>query len=133
MSGKASLYMDYLAQEGYRPTIDSDGDVTFKHEGGSYYIDITEDDETYFRIGYPGFWSIESVEELARAISTANDITATTKVAKVYVRSDGKNTNASIEMFVDPPENFRSTFTRSMYALQASVARFRKSMQETAS
>lgn len=31
-------YMNYLTEEGYRPEVDSDGDVKFKREGRTYYI-----------------------------------------------------------------------------------------------
>jgi predicted aspartyl protease len=123
MSGPAKLYSDYLVREGYRPTIDSDGDVVFKHEGGMYYIDIDTSDTSYFRLVYPAFWSIESAEELARAVLAANEATWKTKVAKVYV-IDAKNTSAAVEMFFERPEQFAPVFRRAMSALQASVRNF---------
>ena len=126
MSGPAKLYMDYLIEEGYRPTIDSDGDVIFKHEGRAYFIDIDTSDEQFFRIVYPNFWSIESAEELARVLYAANYATRMTKVAKVYLRSDGKDTIASIEMFFEQPEHFRSVFRRAMSALQTSITNFKE-------
>ena len=69
MSGPAELYMDFLSGEGYRPTIDNDGDVVFKVEGGLYYIDVDADDAVYFRVVYPNFWSIENPDEIRRRTS----------------------------------------------------------------
>lgn len=128
---KAQLYMDYLTAEGYRPSIDQDGDVVFKSEGRTYYIEVDEKDEEYFRLVFPNFWNIESEEELARAFYAANHATMATKVAKVYVRSDGKDTIAAIEMFVSPPENFKLVFNRAMSALRTGVNDFVATMRES--
>jgi len=129
---RAKLYMDYLTAEGYRPYVDEDGDVIFKSEGLTYIIIIDANDEEYFRLVLPNFWGIESGEELVRALYAANHATQTTKVAKVYVRSDGKNTWAAIEMFIRPPENFKLVFSRAMSALKTAVDDFVSTMRETA-
>jgi len=124
MSGSAQLYMDYLAQEGYRPWIDADGDVIFKDEGGTYYIDVDVSDTEYFRLVYPQFWPIEDAAELARVHISANYATRRTKVAKVYIVEGDKNTSASIEMFFVEPEQFVAVFRRAMSALKAGVRNF---------
>lgn len=129
MSGPAELYMDFLSGEGYRPTVDNDGDVVFKVEGGLYYIDVDADDAVYFRVVYPNFWSIENPDELLRAKAAANHATATTKVAKVYVRPDETDTIAAVEIYVDPPEDFRAVFTRAIGALQHAASTFRMVMR----
>ena len=129
MSGDARLYIDYLAHEGYRPTTDADGDFEFHYEGGYYYIDIETSDANYFQLVYPSFWRIESDEEFARAILAANEATRKTKVAKVYLRSDQKNTSASIEIFFERPEQFKPVFHRSMRALKAAVDNFVSAMR----
>jgi len=121
---RAEMYRAYLAGEGFPAQIDRDGDVTFKHEGGSYVIIIDEDDETYFRLVFPSFWSIESDEERVRVILAAVHATAQIKVAKVYPLGD--QTFASIEMFVSPPEGFKPVFLRSLRALHAAVQCFRE-------
>lgn len=130
MSGSAKLYVDYLEQEGYRPTIDSDGDaVIFKCEGKLYYIAIDTGDAPYFQLVYPQFWRIESGDELARVLLAASRATLKTKVAKVYVSSDLTYTSAAIEMFFDRPEHFSPVFRRAMSALQAGVANFVEAMR----
>lgn len=128
MSGPTQLYIDYLVQEGFRPSTDSDGDVTFKAEGKYYYIDIDASDAGYFRLVFPNFWPIERDEELVKAVLAANYATMMTKVAKVYVRRDGKNVVASIELFLGRPEYFRDVFQRAMRALNTSVEHFREKM-----
>lgn len=129
MSGPAEIYMDFLAAEGYRPTIDNDGDVVFKVEGGLYFIDVDTDDASYFRVVYPNFWSIENAEEKAKAFAAANHATATTKVAKVYVRPDETDTIAAAEIYIDPPEQFKAVFSRCVSSLQYAANAFRLHMR----
>jgi len=74
----------------------------------------------------PNSWSIESAKELALALIAANHVNMAIKAAKVYVRKDGKNTMAAIEMFVKPPENFRLVLQRALRAAD----NFAKLMQE---
>ena len=91
---------------------------------------MDEDDDQYFRLVFPNFWPIESNEELARAFYAANRATMAIKSAKVYVRADGKNVVAAIEMFVSGPEEYKDTFTRCMSALRTGVQFFVKTMQD---
>jgi hypothetical protein len=130
MSGPAELYVNFLAGEGYRPTVDSDGDVVFKHEGGSYFIAVNTQDPAYFRLVFPGFWSIDSDQELEHAILEANNATMNTKVAKVFVISERRNTWAAIELFFADSEQFAGVFERSMAALRHAVDQFVRGMRQ---
>ncbi|MCL6595365.1 MAG: hypothetical protein K6V73_04045, partial [Firmicutes bacterium] len=56
---RAQGYLEFLAEEGYRPRLDADGDVVFKVEGGAYYI-LLDEDEEFFRLIYPNFWPLET-------------------------------------------------------------------------
>ena len=125
---RAEMYRNYLTEEGYAPKIDEDGDVTFKYEGGMYFIAVDEKDEEFFRLVFPGFWSIDNEIERAKVNRAALYATERTKVAKVYAVAD--NTWASIEMFCFPPETFKQVFHRSMSALRAGVQNFQDKMQE---
>ncbi|MFO1495465.1 MAG: hypothetical protein U1F26_12510 [Lysobacterales bacterium] len=123
---RVAMYMNFLQEEGFMPRVDDDGDVAFKFEGGNYCILVDEHDQEFFRLIFPGFWSIESEEERIKVNYAALQATADTKVAKVFpVRN---NTWATIEMFCMPPENFRTVFMRSLRALRSAVDTFRKQM-----
>ena len=121
------MYRSFLAEEGYVPQLTDDGNVTFKYEGGSYLIQIDENDEQFFRVIYPAFWPIESEAEREKVAQAALSATAETKVVKVYPVDN--STWAAIEMFCSPPEVFKSVFQRSLLALKAGVTRFRGQMQ----
>ena len=125
---QAEMYKNYLAEEGYLPKIDSDGDVAFKCEGRTYVIIIDPDDDTFFHLSLPCFWSIASESERARVEQAALYATSRTKVAKVYQVKD--NTVAAVEMFCSPPETFKTVFPKALRALQSCVLSFRSKMSE---
>ena len=125
---KAEFYMQFLKEEGYFPTIDDDGDVLFKHEGGSYYLLSNEDDVRYFALLFPNFWKLENPDEVQKALRSANDVTRDTKVAKVHVNSKQTNVNASVEIYVTDPGDCRNFLQRAVSALRYAVHLFRERM-----
>jgi hypothetical protein len=126
---KLELYMEHLTQEGYRPEVDHDGDVRFKKEGGTYYLMVEEQDERYFRLIYPNFWSLETPEERAKALEAMGAVNANLKVVKVYpVNND---TTAAVELFLEPHESFKLVFERCIRLVQEAVSQFRGRMRET--
>ncbi|MDR2798793.1 MAG: hypothetical protein LBB80_10675 [Treponema sp.] len=105
------MYVTYLREQGYQSNVDSDGDVTFKVEGRNFYIAVDEDDLESFRIVYPNFWEIESVEERLKAYEAAMYVTRTRKVARVYITS-WDNTSIDANIFLGNPEDFKLHFRR---------------------
>jgi hypothetical protein len=124
---RISVIMEHVRSEGYVPTIDNDGDILFKAEGRSYFVILDENDEQFYRLVFPNFWSIDDDVERERVIRAASVATAKTKVAKVFPVKD--DTWASIELFLSSPEQFNSVFARSLSALQSAVRTFRETMQ----
>ena len=122
------LYIDYLTSEGYRPTLDSDGDVTFKRQGGSYFIGVAADDLNFFRVVFPNFWPIESAAERSKVLVAADFSNAKSKVCKVYTTRN--NVWAVIELYVASPADFEKVFPRAMSGLDNGVANFARKMRE---
>ena len=80
--------LDVLMDEGYRPDIDSDGDVAVKVQGQQLYLRCTEGDITILRVF--GQWRLgDSVQadELAR-LRACNAVTARLSVGKVTLADD---------------------------------------------
>ncbi len=122
------LYVDYLEGEGYRATIDSDGDVTFKVEGRYYFIHVLPEDPAYFRLVMPNIWEIEDDLERARAIFAVNYTNLTTKVAKSYLTTN--NVWISVEIFVGAPGDFKKIFARSLSAIDFAASTFVERMRQ---
>lgn len=123
---RAQAYMAFLADEGFRPTLDADGDVVFKVEGYMYYISIEEDEE-FFRLIFPNFWPLETEVERTRAEAIALRLTSRMKVVKVLPTERG--VLATIEMFSPTPDSVFPIFQRSIQAIQGAVRAFVEEMR----
>ena len=123
------VYMTFLAEEGYVPKVVNEGrHIQFKKEGGSFYIRINEKDPQFFQLIYPGFWDIESESERNSALQACNSANWDTKTTKLCVNKD--SVWASVELFVESPEDFKPVFARSLRALDYGVERFVGKMRE---
>jgi hypothetical protein len=127
---RTEMYRLYLQDEGYKPEVDSDGDVRFKKEGRTYVIIVDQDDEAFFTVVYPQFWKIESEDERRRVLTSCDHANNLSKVAKVFTVQD--NVWAATEMFVSAPEGFKPVFDRAMSALQNCVSNFAQHMRAAA-
>lgn len=121
-------FMDYLAEEGFRPEIDKDGDIHFKAEGRHFYILNREKDPQFVQLLHTHFWSIESEEERQKALVAANLTTGRCKCCKVFTFED--NTSAAVEMFVAEPSHAVAVLERALGALQNGVKTFVEEMRK---
>jgi hypothetical protein len=122
---RAQAYVGFLLDEGFRPSVDADGDVVFKVEGYTYYISVGEDEE-YFRLIFPNFWPLESEDERARAKAAALRVSNRMMVVKVLAIEDG--VVAKVEMFAPSPDAVFPVFHRAIRAIQGAVRAFRDEM-----
>lgn len=123
------IYLSILSDEGFRPVVDSDGDIHFKYEGGNYYI-FAERDEQFIYIQYPRFWGIDGSEERIRALRAANSATATTKAAKVCVTPEGDDVSAAFESLVSAPSELRHILVRGLRCIRSAVNKFVEEMNK---
>lgn len=118
----------FLTAEGYRPTVEGDRFVTFKHEGGFYYVQVDPADSAYVRVVYPGFWNLTGQQEVQRAFAAAGSATLGIKAAKVVVIPDESTVSAAVEFFIQTPEQFEAALRRCLSVLQAAVKHFTREM-----
>jgi len=121
-------YMAYLKKEGYTPKLDGDGDVIFKSEGNTFFIAMSEEDPTFFRLILPNIWNVEGQTERAYVLAAADQSNAMCKVSKVFLVED--RVWVSIELFLASPEDFKSIFKRAIGALDAGASVFVLKMAE---
>jgi|GEM_PF-6549503 len=91
LSKAARMAYDYLASEGYKPSIDEDDDVVFKAEGYSFYVDNDKSDDTYLQIVLPYIMELDEDDFLSSmaAMAACNQITQNKKIVQAYISDDG--------------------------------------------
>jgi hypothetical protein len=122
------MYSKYLSDEGFKPEVDEDGDVRFKREGKTYFINVDPSDPMCFRLVLANIWPIENEEERAQVRVAMDHCNAQAKVAKAYMVRD--NVWVAIETFIPKAEDFEAIFKRSLSALDYGVSLFAKKMRE---
>ncbi len=119
---------NYLAEEGFRPEIVEDTSLKLKYEGRLFWVDIDDDDETFYRIVCANYWNIESPEELSWALLAANVSSRSYKFAKTYVNKANDNVWTAIDYFTKDLEAFLPSLPRMISIVKDSSDEFRKSM-----
>ena len=125
---KLDLYREHLASEGFRPEVDEDGDLSFRHEGKSLCIFVHEHDRSFFRLALPAFVECEGAEEEARALRVANRMNKAFKVGKLVI-ADG-TAWANVELFLDDPAALRPVLDRCLDLVGSMAFDFRRLMRE---
>lgn len=101
----ARLAYNWLADEGYRPYIDEDGDVSFKAQGYYLFIAVDNDSPNYLQLVMPSIKNIDmdaedSVIATYCALSACNEMTRDKKLVKAFMSDSGK-VSLSCETYVD--------------------------------
>lgn len=126
---KQDYILEFLRDEGYRPSLDEEGHIEFKREGSWYFISFFDNDDQYYRILKPTFWPIETAQELEWAWKASSRSTGGIKVAKVFVTDSLDNVAATAECFQPDVETFTQVFGRLMSALSSVHNEFVDDMQ----
>jgi hypothetical protein len=109
------MYLEYLKTEGYIPTLDQDGDILFKIAGSFYFLMIDENDPEFFQL-YKGI-NLESTP-MQDALEAANYTNRRSKVAKMYITTDGTAAIIKVEMLLKEPDAYKAVFKRCISILQ---------------
>ena len=117
---------DYLYVEGYRPSINNDGEVMFHFEGKICYIQTAAADSEYVRLVIVNFRSISSEEDRLRVTAAAQEATGGTKVIKIFT-VDG-DTWCTAELLLPEPEQLTEIISRTLSAIRAALRTFEKSL-----
>lgn len=124
--------MSMLSDMGFRPEIDSDGDIHFKYEGGNYFI-TNNCDDTYFHLLYPGLWTLDSKTQQLAALMAANSTNRRVKAAKVWVTPSMNRVDLTLECLIGEPSDVRSIFMRSLRCAQKAVDVFAEEIRDLVS
>lgn len=119
-------YVKFITEEGYSPTVDSDGDIMFKIEGRTHFIDVyNEESPQYITFMTSGF-QVGGEDGFDRELSlrAANEVNRKKRTVKLYV------TNTSVSVRVEMPFANTESFRRVFYKLISYLETGRESFME---
>lgn len=126
----AQPILEWLEREGFRARLDEDGDVHLRHEGRDVFVVFDADDPSYVRVIAPEFWKCDdAAEQRLFALTVANRLNASLRVAKISLRSDGA-TCVAVELFVNGPEALLAVLPRCLDLIGAATWEFRERMKD---
>ncbi len=97
-------------------------DVVFKQEGETFVISVDEEDDQFLRIVFRNFWSVESSEEMVRALAMANAVNSRIKVGKIGVVKN--QVWAVAEVFIDSSPELAAFVPRILHILRRTAETF---------
>lgn len=106
--------VSFLRREGYSPEIDSDGDISFKKEGESYYITVSATDIDPYYVTINKIYSLTDADDALKLAYLSNKV-ANYKAVKLEVYK--KSFIVSIEMFMVDLKHFTGTFDKHIRVL----------------
>lgn len=77
----------YLRNEGYAPSLDSDGDVKFKYQGNTYYVSAEQYDEGFY-VKVSGYMGCEDTNRRA-VLEAMNKTEGSLKFLRCHMNSSG--------------------------------------------
>ena len=123
-----TIITDYMAREGYRPTLNADGEIIFHFEGKTCYLQTDSKDHDALRIVIVNFHPLATAAARARATIAAQEATAATKVVKIFTLDD--DTWCTAELVMPEPERFIEILGRTLSAIRAALRAFEKSLAQ---
>lgn len=109
--------MAHLRAEGFIPSIDEDGDITFKAEGISYWIVIEDSSPFYVRFFRFGSWPEGRSER--SVLSACNHVTKEVKSVKAIMYNEtSKAVSLRVENYHHSAKSFTDTFSRNLRVLK---------------
>ncbi|AZI45169.1 hypothetical protein EHF33_19855 (plasmid) [Deinococcus psychrotolerans] len=119
--------LDFLAEEGFRPKLDEDGDVFFKYEGYTNVIMTAQGDATALCLMVPYFWPLEDAAERTRALEAAMYAQMNIRVGRITVME--KDVTATVNAYLPDDQAFKAVLLRSLSGLRSLVNTFRDQMR----
>jgi len=122
----SDLVKEWLSSEGYKATIDGDGDVKFKYQGLPMWATTDENDKLFLRIIMPGIYQVS--DDRGKVLEIMNQINMDLKIIKCFVVED--KVWLSVEMFVDSSPEIEDFFERCLDILVAAFEKFRQEINK---
>lgn len=122
----------YLNSEGFPASVDGDGDVVFKREGRTYFIQVYPNDPNYLQVVLPNILKVENDEQRRRAMAAANYSSLKSKATKTLVTPQG-NVWVTWESILKGPDDYKAVLLRSLSGLENGAQNFASKYRESES
>ena len=119
---------EYLAADGFRPSMNPDGEIMFHFEGKVCYLHTAADDRECIRLVIVNFRPIADEADLARVTAAAHEATAGTKVIKIFTFDN--DTWCTAELLLPEPDRFCEILSRTLSALRSALRSFEKAISQ---
>lgn len=106
----------FLKDEGYQPSIDSDGDIKFKRQGDVYFISVSDEDSSPYYVSLSKYYSYTDKLTKTKINLYAQEINQY-KMIKLQANND--NFWLTAQMFLINSVAFTSIFDRILSAMDA--------------
>lgn len=122
----AEAVLDFLAEEGFRPKLDEDGDVYVKYEGSTCVVLTRSNEPTVLVVALPYFWELADAAERTRALEAAMFAHRHIRIGRVTVMED--NVSASVNAYLPDEDSFRAVLLSSLDGLKYLAGKFTEHM-----
>lgn len=116
---KQELVMETLKQLGYRPSIDADGDVKFRHKMRTYYAqlgDREQEEHPFISLLLPNITEVEE-EQITKLLLICNKASRQLKLVKMCLDENLSHLHASCEFFYRDQDSLREYLESSLKIL----------------
>ena len=91
---RTEMVCELLREEGFRPQIDSDGDIMVRVAGKTHFVFV---DESFLRIWRPAVWSIDCGSEWRECAKACSKVNSKVKKVKAYFELDDEYVSLSYD------------------------------------
>jgi hypothetical protein len=116
----------YLAEGGWEPKVDHEGQIRFQHVGWPCMIRLDPQDPCFVRLLVPicGLGTSNPPPAFARIASVVAQEVKAAKIVRI-----GDAAWASVELMCDPLDRFQTVFRRMLHSAQTVLGRFAEEMK----
>ncbi|MDR1459806.1 MAG: hypothetical protein LBI60_06300 [Bacteroidales bacterium] len=115
--------VNFLKEEGYSPSVDSDSWVKFKSEGKLFYITIHKESPFFVTLMVTGF-TLQGENAFDRTISmlACNEVNLESEAVKLYCTDE--SVSVRIEQYTRSSEDFKYVFAQELSTLTSARQKF---------
>ncbi len=121
--------MTILADGGWRPSVDDDGDIVFRNQGLTHVLHPYPDDSSYLAIVVPNLLEVTSIFERDVALEEVNRINRLFKIGKAGLLGDPGWLYVSTEVLIFSEDGLRQTIDRCCDLLPAMAGDVRRAVR----